>query len=164
MRVHSSTALTKFSQEWLSCLARFAIGLTRLVILSTRACHPQRSEGPAFGKPRAAVPTGAVEAHARLLVSSAISRTRVCAPHKIRRASLRRGRRGHLQPNTPNPGVSGDSRRLPPRGSYSPPTVKPSMRRVGEATEPRNSRSFAISEMWKNMSFRFPATVISSTG
>src|SRR5215472_1256498 len=103
MRVHSSTALTKFSQEWLSCLARFAIGLTRLVILSTRACHPQRSEGPAFGKPRAAVPTGAVEAQARLLVGSAISRTRVCAPHKIRRASLRRGRRGHLHPNPPNP-------------------------------------------------------------
>jgi len=40
MRVHSSTALTKFSQEWLSCLARFAIELDlsssqlELVILS----------------------------------------------------------------------------------------------------------------------------------
>ena len=38
------------------------------------------------------------------------------------------------------------------------------MRIVGAATEPRNSRSLAISEMLKNISFRFPATVISSTG
>ena len=30
--------------------------------------------------------------------------------------------------------------------------------------EPRNSRSLAISEMLKNISFRLPATVISSTG
>src|SRR5580700_75349 len=51
-----------------------------------------------------------------------------------------------------------------PQVSYSPPTVRPSMRRVGAATEPRNSRSLAISEMLKNISFRFPATVISSTG
>src|SRR5579863_6700254 len=48
--------------------------------------------------------------------------------------------------------------------NYSPPTVRPSMRSVGAATEPRNSRSFAISEMLKNRSFRLPATVISSTG
>src|SRR5271156_6143942 len=47
---------------------------------------------------------------------------------------------------------------------YSPPTVRPSIRSVGEATEPRNSRSPAISETLKNISFRFPATVISSTG
>jgi hypothetical protein len=51
-----------------------------------------------------------------------------------------------------------------PYTSYSPPTVRPSMRIVGAATEPRNSRSLAISEMLKNRSFRFPATVISSTG
>jgi hypothetical protein len=47
---------------------------------------------------------------------------------------------------------------------YSPPTVSPSTRSVGAATEPRNSRSFAISEMLKNNSFKLPATVISSTG
>src|ERR1700693_2027201 len=47
---------------------------------------------------------------------------------------------------------------------YSPPTVRPSTRIVGAATDPRNSRSFAISEMLKNNSFRLPATVISSTG
>jgi hypothetical protein len=47
---------------------------------------------------------------------------------------------------------------------YSPPTVKPSIRIVGAATEPRNSRSLAISEMLKKTSFKFPATVISSTG
>src|ERR1700722_393947 len=47
---------------------------------------------------------------------------------------------------------------------YSPPTVRPSMRIVGAATEPRNSRSLGISEMLKNISFRLPATVISSTG
>src|SRR6266853_29989 len=51
-----------------------------------------------------------------------------------------------------------------PQSVYAPPTVRPSMRMVGEATEPRNSRSFAISEIWKNISLRFPATVISSTG
>src|ERR1700734_1624174 len=45
---------------------------------------------------------------------------------------------------------------------YSPPTVRPSMRIVGAATEPRNSRSLAISEILKNISFRLPATVISS--
>ena len=48
--------------------------------------------------------------------------------------------------------------------SYSPPTIRPSIRIVGLATDPRNSRSFAISEMLKKRSFRFPATVISSTG
>jgi hypothetical protein len=47
---------------------------------------------------------------------------------------------------------------------YSPPTVRPSTRIVGAATDPRNSKSFAISEMLKNNSFRLPATVISSTG
>src|SRR5579864_75546 len=47
---------------------------------------------------------------------------------------------------------------------YSPPTVSPSTRIVGAATDPRNSRSFAISEILKYNSFRFPATVTSSTG
>src|SRR5882724_7412449 len=51
-----------------------------------------------------------------------------------------------------------------PHTNYSPPTTRPSMRMVGQAMEPRNSRSLAISEMLKNSSFRFPATVISSTG
>ena len=51
-----------------------------------------------------------------------------------------------------------------PAPVYSPPTVRPSMRMVGAATEPRNSRSLPISEMLKNISFRLPATVISSTG
>src|SRR5579862_6228873 len=54
--------------------------------------------------------------------------------------------------------------RFAPARSYSPPTVRPSMRTVGAATDPRNSRSLAISEILKNISFRFPATVISSTG
>src|SRR5216683_3188260 len=57
-----------------------------------------------------------------------------------------------------------DRERHNPQSVYAPPTVRPSMRMVGEATEPRNSRSFAISEIWKNISLRFPATVISSTG
>jgi len=48
--------------------------------------------------------------------------------------------------------------------NYSPPTVSPSTRIVGAATDPRNSKSLAISEILKNNSFRFPATVISSTG
>jgi hypothetical protein len=48
--------------------------------------------------------------------------------------------------------------------TYSPPTVSPSTRIVGAATDPRNSRSLAISEILKNNSFKFPATVISSTG
>src|SRR5260370_26560740 len=48
--------------------------------------------------------------------------------------------------------------------SYTPPTVRPSIRIVGEATLPRNSRSLPISEMLQNMSLRLPATVISSTG
>src|SRR5881396_1350583 len=48
--------------------------------------------------------------------------------------------------------------------SYSPPTVRPSMRMVGEATAPRNSRSLAISEIFRNISFKLPPTVISSTG
>lgn len=47
---------------------------------------------------------------------------------------------------------------------HSPPTVSPFMRMVGAATEPRNSRSLAMSEMLMNISFKFPATVISSTG
>ena len=51
-----------------------------------------------------------------------------------------------------------------PTRAYSPPTVRPSIRIVGQATDPRNSRSFAISAILKNSSFRFPATVISSTG
>src|SRR5207248_4553353 len=38
------------------------------------------------------------------------------------------------------------------------------MRMVGEATAPRNSRSLAISEIFRNISFKLPATVISSTG
>src|SRR5215469_11035704 len=72
-------------------------------------------------------------------------------------------------------GQTGDGRMRPslhnqtnqwsvPTQDYSPPTIRPSMRMVGAATEPRNSRSLAISEMLKNKSFRFPATVISSTG
>jgi hypothetical protein len=48
--------------------------------------------------------------------------------------------------------------------AYSPATVMPSMRIVGDAMAPRNSRSLPISAMLKNMSFRLPATVISSTG
>src|SRR5664279_1917676 len=52
----------------------------------------------------------------------------------------------------------------PKRQCYSPATVIPSMRNVGDAIDPRNSRSFPISLMFENMSFRFPATVISSTG
>jgi hypothetical protein len=48
--------------------------------------------------------------------------------------------------------------------AYSPATVMPSMRIVGEAMAPRNSRSLPISAMLKNMSFKLPATVISSTG
>jgi hypothetical protein len=48
--------------------------------------------------------------------------------------------------------------------AYSPATVMPSMRIVGEAMAPRNSRSLPISAILKNMSFRLPATVISSTG
>jgi hypothetical protein len=47
---------------------------------------------------------------------------------------------------------------------YSPPTVSPSSRSVGAATAPRNSKSLPISEMLTSMSFKFPATVISSTG
>ena len=47
---------------------------------------------------------------------------------------------------------------------HSPATVMPSMRSVGDAMAPRNSRSLPISAMLKNMSFRLPATVISSTG
>ena len=47
---------------------------------------------------------------------------------------------------------------------YSPPTVRPSTRMVGQAIEPRNSRSLPISARFKKISFRFPATVISSTG
>src|SRR5579863_7714512 len=47
---------------------------------------------------------------------------------------------------------------------YSPPTISPSILMVGQATGPRNSRSLAISAMFKKMSFKFPATVISSTG
>src|SRR5579885_2280548 len=47
---------------------------------------------------------------------------------------------------------------------YSPPTVRPSIRIVGAATDPRNSRSLAISDMLKKSSFKLPATVISSTG
>src|SRR6478672_11407028 len=50
------------------------------------------------------------------------------------------------------------------KGSYSPPTVRPSIRIVGQATAPRNSRSFPISEILKKISFKLPATVISSTG
>ena len=35
-----------------------------------------------------------------------------------------------------------------PPYTYSPPTVRPSMRIVGAATEPRNSRSLPISEIF----------------
>src|SRR5581483_11279590 len=47
---------------------------------------------------------------------------------------------------------------------YSPPTVNPSIRIVGQAMAPRNSKSLPISEMLKRSCFRLPATVISSTG
>ena len=40
----------------------------------------------------------------------------------------------------------------------------PSIRNVGHATDPRNSRSLPISTILLIMSFKFPATVISSTG
>src|SRR5579863_4077169 len=53
---------------------------------------------------------------------------------------------------------------VPDKRSYSPPTVSPSILIVGEAVEPRNSRSFPTSEILKKISFKFPATVISSTG
>ena len=48
--------------------------------------------------------------------------------------------------------------------AYSPATVMPSILSVGDAIELRNSRSLPISAMLKNMSFKLPATVISSTG
>src|SRR5450755_2506243 len=51
-----------------------------------------------------------------------------------------------------------------PHTNYSPPTIRPSIRMVGQAMAPRNSRSLAISEILKNISLRLPATVISSTG
>src|SRR5215470_9884560 len=51
-----------------------------------------------------------------------------------------------------------------PISSYSPAIVMPSMRSVGQAVELRNSRSLPISVMLLSMSFRFPATVTSSTG
>ena len=44
-----------------------------------------------------------------------------------------------------------------------PATVIPSIRTVGTAPAPRNSRSFPIALTFRNISFRFPAIVISST-
>src|SRR5581483_11851968 len=66
--------------------------------------------------------------------------------------------------------MASDEREFAPAGvlilfpGYWPAMVRPSRRMVGAATEPRNSRSFPISVMLQNMSFKFPATVISSTG
>ncbi len=51
-----------------------------------------------------------------------------------------------------------------PIRDYSPAMVMPSMRRVGEATEPRKTRSLPMAVMFWNMSLRLPATVISCTG
>src|SRR5271155_3181080 len=75
------------------------------------------------------------------------------------RAFNRRGRRETSAEN-----IHGERRETVRARPYSPPTVRPSTRSVGAATEPRNSRSLAISLMLKKSSFRFPATVISSTG
>jgi hypothetical protein len=47
--------------------------------------------------------------------------------------------------------------------AHAPARVMPSMRSVGEATEPRNTRSFPIAVTLRSMSARFPAMVISST-
>ena len=96
---------------------------------------------------------------------SPVLRTHICGiPARRRSASL-------IRADVPTPeavSVSSTLRSLVVTNSrpdvYSPPTVRPSMRIVGAATEPRNSRSLAISEMLKNRSFKFPATVISSTG
>ena len=49
------------------------------------------------------------------------------------------------------------------RDDYSPAMVIPSMRKVGEATAPRNSRSSAMAVMLLSISFRLPAMVTSST-
>ena len=66
--------------------------------------------------------------------------------------------------SVPNPRPCKVLRREVHRGSTQlPATVIPSMRTVGTAPEPRNSRSFPIAETLRNMSFRFPAIVISST-
>ncbi len=49
--------------------------------------------------------------------------------------------------------------------AYSlPAMVNPSMRRVGQAVLERNWRSLPIAEMFINISWRLPATVISCTG
>src|SRR5215467_9866896 len=45
------------------------------------------------------------------------------------------------------------------RPYYSPAMVMPSMRSVGEATEPRKIRSLPMAVMFRNISFRLPATV-----
>ena len=49
------------------------------------------------------------------------------------------------------------------RAAQAPPIVIPSMRSVGEATEPRNTRSLPMAVMFRSISPRFPAIVTSST-
>ena len=46
----------------------------------------------------------------------------------------------------------------------APATVMPSTRIVGAALAPRKTRSFAMAEILRYISFKFPAIVISSTG
>ena len=47
--------------------------------------------------------------------------------------------------------------------NLAPATVMPSMRSVGEATEPRNTRSLPIAVTFISISARLPAIVTSST-
>ena len=54
-------------------------------------------------------------------------------------------------------------RSLFPCDGHAPAIVIPSMRSVGEATDPRNSRSFPIAVTLRSISARFPAIVTSST-
>src|SRR5579864_6433684 len=57
-----------------------------------------------------------------------------------------------------------DSEQILVRDDHSPAMVMPSMCRVGQAIDERNSKSLPISTMLLSISFRLPATVISSTG
>ena len=50
-----------------------------------------------------------------------------------------------------------------PRDGHAPAIVIPSMRSVGEATDPRKTRSFPIAVTLRSISARFPAIVTSST-
>jgi len=47
--------------------------------------------------------------------------------------------------------------------AQAPAMVMPSMRSVGEATEPRKTRSLPMAVTWRSISARLPAMVISST-